>query len=832
VRGAVLALTLMGAAVSPLSAGPFIWDDDENKIDDRVETVHALGYTFSFEQADSSLRQRIDVLKLPLGLVFGVYVLYDHTPTQADFDTLTLLGLPVLHRFESVPAVRSAASFLQIQLVSGLSGVVRVEAVPLAYPEVREAVAGSGIRDSGAQVFPNWTGEGGADGTGVVVAILDSGINDQPNGGYPGHESLAGRFVGGAVYTNADYALNTPRTGSVNPIDNGTSGHGTHVAGIILGSGGPSGFLRGAAPGARFVDVKVLGSSGRGTSIPEAIDWCFYNRARDWNGDPQHAGIDVINLSVSSLDESDGNDVGSLVANRVVQEGIVLVASMGNEGLSNYCPSPASADAAIAVGAWDSQRTAAAEDDQFPAFSDFGPRADDGDADAADEQKPDLIASGVAVLSADGRMSGTGAEYRRLSGTSMSAAVVAGAVALLRSEFPQRTPAEIADLLRTTARRNVSGLPPGTAGADPRWYSPIGYGVLDLYAARLEWLQPERTQVRRFGFTGSENQINAFLWTQRERGAKHLVFERATDAGGTPGPFAAFDSVATAGDSSLALTNLAAYARTWAVPPAERGMTFWYRIACTEAGVRWNSPSRAFTSPQGPPSATVECTIVHNAFNTDIDAVIEIAGSQGSPALAIPLGGTSSAIASDWVNGTSTLGNIAWTFRVEVPSGAANAYLPPTPSSEWRLRVTEGGFINRSGRVTDFRVTHHVSGNPVYVGGPTPRQTMEGQTWHVQTPVATAGIEPGGAITSLRFGPNPVRAGHQVAFALGADPGDALRVYDLSGRRIATIPFHPFGNGFRAVWEVRDEAGRLLPSGLYFARAGTGGTRRIAVIDR
>src|SRR6185436_12421812 len=121
----------------------------------------------------------------------------------------------------------------------------------------------------------------------------------------------------------------------------------------------------------------------------------------------------------------------------------------------------------------------------------------DGDLDPGDEQKPDLVAPGVAILSADGDLSSDGRQYQRLSGTSMAAAFVSGAVACLVSSDPGLTPAQIAELLRATAWREIAGLPAEPAGTDPRWHAARGYGELDLYAARLEAEQSARTQVAR-----------------------------------------------------------------------------------------------------------------------------------------------------------------------------------------------------------------------------------------------------------------------------------------------------------------------------------------------
>lgn len=841
---------LLGALIAPArtEAAPFVWDHDDDGIDDRIETVHVLGYTFSFEGADSLARQRFVVLRSAGDLLYGVYVVFDHDPTTADLASVTALGMPVLHRYEAVPALRSLATFAQVQAARALPGVERIEAMPLLYPVLRDGAADIGVRDASGQVFPTWDVEGGADGAGVVLAFLDTGVNDAADGAYPGHESLAGRCLGGAQFTSGDSALDTPRDGSVNPVDRGelaTQSHGTHVAAIALGSGGASGYAVGVAPAARFVDVKVLNDAGVGTGVGEGLDWCIHNRARDW-GAPGYPGIHVINLSLSSLDESDGNDVVSQLAARAAQLGMVVVASAGNQGKDQFVPSPAGGDGVLAVGAMDDQRTGLPGDDQFASFSDYGPRTSDGDADSTDEQKPDLLAPGVAVLSADGSLSGDGAQYQRLSGTSMATAFVSGVAAALHSQDATLTPAAIAELLRATARRTLAGTPAGTGGADPRWRSPIGWGVVDLHAARLELVQPQRSQVDRLELAASgPAEITAVLRTQRERGAAHFVFERAPDLAGAPGAFAPYDSVAAAGDSSLAgPVNRTSYARVWSVPEPERGMTFWYRIACTEDGVRWSGPARAFTSPVGPSVATIELTIVHSAYDHDVTGLISAGNPAPGPALpaassgattayTIPLPGSTAAVASDWVTGESTTGNVSWTFRIEVPAGTAESYLPPTPANPWWLRVDDGGYVNRSGRVTDYRLTWHApGGDQTWVGGPLPQPTLEGGKVHVAVPQGVVGVEPPVPSSAFRYGPNPVTAGRSVAFALPRAPRGDLLVFDLAGRQVGRAPFVPGAAGVVARWEARDAGGEPLPSGVYFARAGAAAFARLVVLRR
>src|ERR1041385_204551 len=94
---------LASAATQVRAAQPFIWDQDTNGIDDRVESVHLLGYSASFELGDTTRRQRIVVERSGSDLLYGVYVIWDHAPTASDVAALTLLGMAVLTRIEALP---------------------------------------------------------------------------------------------------------------------------------------------------------------------------------------------------------------------------------------------------------------------------------------------------------------------------------------------------------------------------------------------------------------------------------------------------------------------------------------------------------------------------------------------------------------------------------------------------------------------------------------------------------------------------------------------------------------------------------------------------------
>ena len=150
----------------------------------------------------------------------------------------------------------------------------------------------------------------------------------------------------------------------------------------------------------------------------------------------------------------------------------------------------------------------------------------------------------------------------------------------------------------------------------------------------------------------------------------------------------------------------------------------------------------------------------------------------------------------------------------------------------WWLRVTEGGFLNRSGRVTAYRLIQHASGGDVvYTGGPLPLQTIEGQTVAATIPQnALAVDEPGPSLRGLRAGPNPARLGGVVRFTADEGAGKDLLVFDLLGRRVARLPLLAAGGARQAIWWLRDPRGQSVRPGVYLARA-EGRSVRVVVLS-
>ncbi|MEU3601465.1 S8 family serine peptidase [Streptomyces sp. NPDC006798] len=252
---------------------------------------------------------------------------------------------------------------------------------------------------------------GSYDGTGVKIAVLDSGID-------AGHPDFAGR-IGEA----ADL------TGGNDPQDR--TGHGTHVASIALGSGAKSGGkYRGVAPGATLLSAKFHGVDSFESDLMVAVDWAV---AR---------GADIVNISQGTLDSPGIEPLEALINRYSAERGTLFVVAAGNFGPgTGTLTSPGSAEAALTVGAVD-------DHDALADTSGRGPRIGDGGI------KPDVTAPGVSVLAA--AAANTAPEevpgYVAESGTSMAAPHVAGAAALLKQKHPDWTGQRIKAALMASAK--------------------------------------------------------------------------------------------------------------------------------------------------------------------------------------------------------------------------------------------------------------------------------------------------------------------------------------------------------------------------------------------
>jgi subtilisin family serine protease len=256
----------------------------------------------------------------------------------------------------------------------------------------------------------------GYTGRGVPVAVLDTGIDDT-------HPDLRRQ-----VKAKKNFTTDTGRD---------VDGHGTHVASTIAGTGAASGGkYKGVAPAASLLVGKVCGGYGCPESaIMAGMEWAAAQGAK------------VVNLSLGGPDTADDDPLELAVARLSAEYGTLFVIAAGNDGGygAETVSSPASADAALAVGAVDDQ-------DAMAGFSSKGPRV----RDAA--LKPEITAPGVEIMAAKSRFSDRGGrrdKYVTLSGTSMATPHVAGAAALLAQRHPDWTGARLKAALIAAAEPNA-----------------------------------------------------------------------------------------------------------------------------------------------------------------------------------------------------------------------------------------------------------------------------------------------------------------------------------------------------------------------------------------
>ena len=281
-------------------------------------------------------------------------------------------------------------------------------------------------------------------GQGIGVAVVDSGVSPDDDFSHL-------------------VTINSFNAGSRTPKD--AYGHGTHVAGIIAGSGADSGgTVRGIAPGVTLISVKISDETGMAyeSDTLAALQWIYLNRAA--------YNIRVVNLSINT---AQGSSYHASPLDAGVEflwfNGIVVVASAGNRAAGAphaVTTAPANDPFIITVGATDEQGTGEREDDMLAPYSASGHTGDGF-------LKPEIVAPGSRIYSVLSRQShwdrlypsrvSPSGEYFRLSGTSMAAPMVAGAAALLLEAEPDLTPDQVKfRLLHTGSPQPVvlDGVPP------------------------------------------------------------------------------------------------------------------------------------------------------------------------------------------------------------------------------------------------------------------------------------------------------------------------------------------------------------------------------------
>lgn len=351
-------------------------------------------------------------------------------------------------------------------------------------------------------------------GAGVGVALIDSGV-----------ARVKGLAGAGKVIDGPDLSFES-QAPNLAHID--TYGHGTAMAGIIAGrdpeapakvGDGTYDYFLGVAPDAKIISIKVADRNGATdvSQILAAIDWVVQHK-----NDPG-LNIRVLNLSFGT-DGLQNYRIDPLAYAVEVawKKGIVVVVSAGNGGLaSGRLNNPAYDPYILAVGGTDSNGTHNYLDDTIPSWSSFG----DG------IRNPDIVAPGKSIVSLRVQGSaldeaypaarqGTTPRFFRGSGTSESAAVVSGAVALMLEKKPTLTPDQVKAIFKSTAKF----LPVADARGQ-------GAGLLDLTKARDAAIPANSTQT--WAPSTGLGSIDAARGSERlEDGGVVLAGER--DIFGTP----------------------------------------------------------------------------------------------------------------------------------------------------------------------------------------------------------------------------------------------------------------------------------------------------------
>ncbi|HKP11111.1 MAG TPA: S8 family serine peptidase [Blastocatellia bacterium] len=377
------------------------------------------------------------------------------TPSKSLQDLMKRQGGKIKRLFTNFNAVSFSLPAGALAALAARDDVVRLslDRTTQVSGHVEEATGTDQVRSYAASP----TGQ--LDGTGIGIAILDSGI-------YQAHHEFLDDAGSSRIIANIDF------TGEGRTDD--LYGHGTHVASLAAGNNHVAGgTYTGLAPNAKIINVRVLDSMGRGSmsATIAGIDWCITNK--------NLYNIRVMNLSLGTVAvESYRDDPLCVAVRRAVDAGIVVCAAAGNLGKDDQgnriygtIHSPGTEPSALTVGAINTLGTAKHSDDQVASYSSCGPTRGFY-TDAAGVRhfdnliKPDLVAPGNKLIDAKApgnRMLQLNpaldtdvspqAEHgmMKMSGTSMATPVVAGAVALLLQRNPALTPNLVKAVLEYTA---------------------------------------------------------------------------------------------------------------------------------------------------------------------------------------------------------------------------------------------------------------------------------------------------------------------------------------------------------------------------------------------
>jgi len=380
---------------------------------------------------------------------------------RIEFIDNTLEDYVILDNYDIIPAV-----YLKCQISELTSKIETLEsftALKKVYqsrnyllPYFQDEIPSSSALNS--NLYPNWWlpaigGENLAyDGTGVRVAVIDTGIYDHPDINLTANRN----FVSSESASDYDDLV----------------GHGTHVAGIIGGNGsGSGGLYKGVAPGISLINAKAGDATGlEEGDVISAIEW----------------SVNTANADIISMSFGDNYPIASdpmiLALASVTENGVITVSSAGNSGGPEYFSggSPASGIDVISVGATDSNNNLASFSSWGPSLSylSFLDVVAPGVNIIAPEAPESIISDRNRFLGGFFDFSGD-ADYIPLSGTSMSCPIVAGALAIMKQAYPLISP-ETARIALLEGAQELSD-------SDDSEFMKSGSGLINITAS-LEYL--------------------------------------------------------------------------------------------------------------------------------------------------------------------------------------------------------------------------------------------------------------------------------------------------------------------------------------------------------
>lgn len=396
-------------------------------------------------------------------VVRGRTVLVHAGDTAAALAAARASGMQVVTQFRKVGIVVARGTATQAADAGRRPGVTRVETpkdVGFAARAVRQVSAHLATRAHEAIGLFRGADGSPLDGTGVSIAVIDSGID-------PTHPS----FAGGAVVANLDcdpFSTDVCADEGDRPTDD--IGHGTHVAGVAAGrevtlADGTR--VSGAAPGAKIVSLAISTDQAYVAAMT-AFNWVLEHHAAPCGPGVSAQVCPPIRVTTNSYGPGGGGDFDPDEAEAKLQraladEGVVTVWANGNDGgdgSDNHSNPPGEdpTPGVLSVAGHTDHGTGERDEPDRPNVAAFSSRGRASDP----ATWPDLSAPAEAILSScrptlvtcmRRAASRDGGDFVELSGTSFAAPHVAGAVAQLFQLRPSATPAQVEDALKATAFR-------------------------------------------------------------------------------------------------------------------------------------------------------------------------------------------------------------------------------------------------------------------------------------------------------------------------------------------------------------------------------------------